>query len=225
MYSKQPEYTGECLVNYKQFNFVIETCCHAENWELRLVCCNDPRVELICSQLNLVWVRSIFWLSVYLSRATGIAEVMRSNPPWSLWNFFMGFLCNCFSCFIAGDDLFHTIKNTMLITRPRPKARSRLVSLFVLVGVANRHWLVASGQSRDADWFARAVFRSRNLATSFSVKKHEIMVLACQVGPFHLTLTQINSERNYIAKNKCPESQKLDTRRRNRDITACHEEH
>ena len=30
--------------------------------------------------------------------------------------------------------------------------------------------------------------------------KYEIMVWACQVGPFHLTLTQINSEMNCIAK-------------------------
>ena len=35
-----------------------------------------------------------------------------------------------------------------------------------------------------------------------SLAKYEIMVFACQVGPFHLTLTQINSEMNYIAKNK-----------------------
>ena len=46
------------------------------------------------------------------------------------------------------------------------------------------------------------------------------MVLACQVGPFHLTLTQINSEMNCIAKNKCPESQKLDTRRRSENLIA-----
>ena len=52
------------------------------------------------------------------------------------------------------------------------------------------------------------------------MKKHEIMVLACQVGPFHLTLTQINSEMNCIAKNKCPESQKLDTRRRRENLIA-----
>ena len=75
-----------------------------------------------------------------------------------------------------------------------------------------RRWLVASRQSRGADWFAPALFRSRALV--HSMKKHEIMVLACQVGPFHLTLTQINSEMNCIAKNKCPDSQKLDTRRR-----------
>ena len=37
--------------------------------------------------------------------------------------------------------------------------------------------------------------------------KYEIMVSACQVGSFHLMLTQINSEVNCIAKNKCPESQ------------------
>ena len=38
------------------------------------------------------------------------------------------------------------------------------------------------------------------------------MLLACQVCPFHLKLTQINTEMNCIAKNKCPESQKLDKR-------------
>ena len=33
-----------------------------------------------------------------------------------------------------------------------------------------------------------------------------VVVLACQVGLFHLTLTYINSEMNFIAKNKCPDS-------------------
>ena len=46
------------------------------------------------------------------------------------------------------------------------------------------------------------------------------MVLACQVGPFHLMLTQINSEMNYIAKNKYPESQKRDTRHRGENLNA-----
>ena len=46
------------------------------------------------------------------------------------------------------------------------------------------------------------------------------MVLAYQVGPFHFTLTQINSEMNCIAKNKCPESQKLVTRRRGEKLNA-----
>ena len=46
------------------------------------------------------------------------------------------------------------------------------------------------------------------------------MVLACQTGPFHLRLTQINSEMNCIAKNKCPESHKLDTRRRGESLNA-----
>ena len=50
--------------------------------------------------------------------------------------------------------------------------------------------------------------------------KHEIMVLACLVGPFHLTLTQINSEMNCIAKNKCPESQKLDMGRTGANATS-----
>ena len=40
------------------------------------------------------------------------------------------------------------------------------------------------------------------------------MVLAWEVGPFYLTLTEINSEMNCIAKNKCPDNQKLDTRGR-----------
>ena len=55
-----------------------------------------------------------------------------------------------------------------------------------------------------------------------------VMVVACQVDPFYLALTQINSEMNCLAKNKYHESQKLDTRRRSenfdRDITTCHEE-
>ena len=50
--------------------------------------------------------------------------------------------------------------------------------------------------------------------------KYEIMVLACQVGLFHLKLTQINSEMNCIAKYKCSLSQKLDTRRRGEKLNA-----
>ena len=46
------------------------------------------------------------------------------------------------------------------------------------------------------------------------------MVLACQVGPFLLTLTQINSEMNCIVKNQCPENQKLDTRHRGENLNA-----
>ena len=72
-----------------------------------------------------------------------------------------------------------------------------------------------------------------SLATSlFSLEfmeKHEIKVLACQVGPFHLTFTQISSEMNCIAKNKCPDSQKLrheadDTRRRGENFNASQEQ-
>ena len=33
----------------------------------------------------------------------------------------------------------------------------------------------------------------------------------CQVCLFHLKLTQINSEMNWIARHKCPDSQKVDT--------------
>ena len=54
----------------------------------------------------------------------------------------------------------------------------------------------------------------------FMVKK-EIMVLACQVSVFHLTLTQINAEMNCIAKNKCTdESQNLDMRCRDLNTTS-----
>ena len=101
----------------------------------------------------------------------------------------------------------------------RPEAESQSGSGFFSFGVANR-------KSWDADWFARAVFRSRALALAKSLfsgingELYEIMVLACQVSPFHLTLTQINSDMNCIAKNKCPESQKLDTRRRGENLNA-----
>ena len=48
--------------------------------------------------------------------------------------------------------------------------------------------------------------------------KHGVIVLACQVSPFHLTFTQINSEMNCIAKNKYSECQRLDTRRRSENL-------
>ena len=97
---------------------------------------------------------------------------------------------------------------------------------------ANRHslrrWLVASRQSCDADWFGcipitclgRTNYVSCEVLFQWELMaKYEIMVLACQVGPFHLTLTQINLEMNCISKNKCPESQKLDTRCRGENAT------
>ena len=74
------------------------------------------------------------------------------------------------------------------------------------------------------------VFRSHALANAlFSLElmaKYEIMVLACQVGLFHLTMTQINSEMNCITKNKCPDSQKLqdDTRCRGENFNVCEEQ-
>ena len=49
--------------------------------------------------------------------------------------------------------------------------------------------------------------------------KYEIMILACQVGPFHLKLTQITSEMNFTAKHKCSMSQKVDTRRRGEKLS------
>ena len=45
--------------------------------------------------------------------------------------------------------------------------------------------------------------------------------MACQVGPFHLKLTQIKVEMNCIAKHKCTdESQKLGTKRRGENLNA-----
>ena len=60
-------------------------------------------------------------------------------------------------------------------------------------------------------------------STSLSVElmaKYEIVVLACQFGPFHLKVTQINSEMNCIAKHKCPDSQKVDMRSRGENFNA-----
>ena len=114
----------------------------------------------------------------------------------------------------------HNTQETSLITR-RPSLKFGWVSFS-----AKRH-------SWDADWSqtgnlqtltgSRSVCRSRAwdvLAKYVSFQqceltaKYEIMVWACQVGPLHLTLTRINLEVNWIAKNKCVKSQKLDTRRR-----------
>ena len=46
------------------------------------------------------------------------------------------------------------------------------------------------------------------------MKKDEIMFLACQVGAFQLTLSQIMSEMNctWLRTNICPKSHKLLTR-------------
>ena len=87
-----------------------------------------------------------------------------------------------------------------------------VLCFFFLVGVANRH-------SWDADWSQIGNLetlwdvRSTSLSKCFFSAKYEIKVFAYQVGPFHLTLTQINSEMNCITKNKFPESQKLDMTR------------
>ena len=46
-------------------------------------------------------------------------------------------------------------------------------------------------------------------------------IMACQVGPFHLKLTQINLEMNCIAEHKCTDkSQKLNTRRSGENLNA-----
>ena len=104
----------------------------------------------------------------------------------------MGFIC-----------LFDEI-HFMLITRPSLKFGT--VCLFVCLFFPS----VSQIGTLETLICARAVFRLRALAsTLFSVginEKHEIMVLACQVGPLHLKLTQINSEMKCIAKNKCPEN-------------------
>ena len=71
--------------------------------------------------------------------------------------------------------------------------------------------------TRDTDWFCVLYVCEVRLWKSLMAKlmvKHEIMVLACQVGLFHLKLTQINSEMNCITKHKCTVSQKLGMGRR-----------
>ena len=60
----------------------------------------------------------------------------------------------------------------------------------------------------------------KSLFSGINGELYEIMVLACKVGPLHLTLTQMNSEKNCLAKKKFPVSQKLDTRRRSENLIA-----
>ena len=90
-----------------------------------------------------------------------------------------------------------------LVTRPRRKVRGRVLNpaRFVFIFIFSwcrktallRCWLLASRQSWDTDWVACADSDHVLLRVcSFQLEKHEIMVLACQVGPFHLRLTQIN---------------------------------
>ena len=78
-----------------------------------------------------------------------------------------------------------------------------------LVGIVTRH-------SWDADW--SHVGNLETLIGSLGLYSDHVLNdvrstslaklrLACQVGPFYLTFTQINSEINCIAKNKCPDSQ------------------
>ena len=113
----------------------------------------------------------------------------------------------------------------MLSTQPRPKAGVWVLkcSLF-FCGVTNWH-------SWDADWLqvgnletligSCTLYSDLMLLWStcfFNGEAGNYGVLACQVGLFHVTLTQINSEMNCIAKNKCPESHKLDTRCRGENL-------
>ena len=58
----------------------------------------------------------------------------------------------------------------------------------------------------------RAKYVSESLSHCELMAKYKMVVLACQVGPFHLKFNQINSEINCIAKHKITESQKLDTK-------------
>ena len=84
---------------------------------------------------------------------------------------------------------------------------SQIGTLEALIGLKLeilRHWLVR----------ARCIPITCLHTCSVGINgKHEITLLASQVGLFHLTLTQIISEMKCIAKNKCPDSQKLDTTR------------
>ena len=68
------------------------------------------------------------------------------------------------------------------------------------IGILGR-WLVVNRHSWDADWFVRCM-RGTSLKVSRGelMVKYEIVVLACQVSPFHLKLTRINSEMNCVAQ-------------------------
>ena len=83
----------------------------------------------------------------------------------------------------------------LLVTRPSPKAGPSVEIRTVCFLVG-----VTNRHSWDADW--------------------------SQVGNLGrwLKLTQINSERNFIAKHKSPDSQKLNTRRRGENFKACQEQ-
>ena len=71
-----------------------------------------------------------------------------------------------------------------------------------------------------------ALFSRRSTSARLAqlVEHQTFNLLACQVGPFHLTLTHINSEMNCIAKNRRPDSQKLETRRRGENFNAYQEQ-
>ena len=82
---------------------------------------------------------------------------------------------------------------TCIFTRLCPKAgrvlnSARFFPLLVCVSIGTLETLIGS----------RAV-----PICEVRLFQYEIMVLACQVGPVHLTLAQINWEMNCIAKNKC----------------------
>ena len=95
-------------------------------------------------------------------------------------------------------------------TWPRPKARGRVLNLswfffftFLLKSVLQIGTLEALIGRKSAIlrcWLvcARCILITCSCVRSFQLEKHEIVVLTCQVGPFHLTLTQINSEINCI---------------------------
>ena len=100
-----------------------------------------------------------------------------------------------------------------------------------------RRRLVASRQSWDADWFARPACIPVTCLGTSGVRNDEVGLLTVQIneargysrfpflfGLFHFSLTRINSEMNCIAKNKCPDSQKRDTRRGGENFNAYQEQ-
>ena len=118
-------------------------------------------------------------------------------------------IVNC-AVFSHSRDLERLFKNKMFLERSSPLIRHGLFVFcfvfcffcFLCFGVANRQsWDEIQRAQTNALALAKCLFNGINGGLC------ESMVLACQVGAFHLTLTQINSEMNCIAKNKYPESQ------------------
>ena len=88
--------------------------------------------------------------------------------------------------------------------------------LFLFVAIGTFEILIGS----RALYSDHVLLRSTSLFSGTNWWQSTKLWFCCQVGPYHLTLTQMNSENNCIAKNQCPDSQKLDSRGRGENLTA-----